>query len=181
MTSSRSRDAAWGWVGHELKDPAGEKIGEVLELYVDAASGEPAFLAVSTGWFGTHVSLVPVALTSPRGDHELECQCSKEQVKQAPHVPVDGELSEAEERAVFAYYGVDYDAHSSASSAGTEQQGWRPRLRRHSEERGARSQAGTDDADVTGDLLRPHPAVTPHDVDDHRKLNYPPGGEPLPR
>lgn len=181
MTSSRPRDAAWEWIGHELKDAAGEKIGEVLEIYVDAATGEPAFLAVATGWFGTHVSLVPVALTSPRGDRELVCQCTKEQVKQSPHVPVDGELSEAEEREVFAYYGLDYDTQSSAAPAGTAQQGWTPQLRRHSNGRGARSQAGTDDADITGDLLRPHPAPTPHDVDEHRKLNYPPGGEPLPR
>jgi hypothetical protein len=181
MTSSSPWHSAWDWVGYQLKDPAGEKIGEVLEVYVDTATGEPAWLAISTGWFGTRVSLVPVAHTSPQGDHELVTKWSKEQVRQAPHVPADGELTDAEERALFAYYGVDYDEYTPSSPEGVGQQAWTARLRRHPNEAGARSPAATDAGDVIGDLLRPHPAATDHDLDEHRVLNFPPGGEPKPR
>jgi hypothetical protein len=119
-------------------DPDGEKIGEVLEVYVDTATGQPAWLAISTGWFGTRISLVPVTDASPQADDELVSTWSKEQVKNAPHVAADGDLSEDEERELFRYYGVDYiDFHDESSDEHSQRAGmarqraWEARLRRH--------------------------------------------------
>ncbi|HEV2059821.1 MAG TPA: PRC-barrel domain-containing protein, partial [Solirubrobacteraceae bacterium] len=48
------------WPGETLYDGDGSKIGEITEIYVDRATGEPAWLAVKTGLFGSNVSFVPL-------------------------------------------------------------------------------------------------------------------------
>src|SRR3712207_2351777 len=43
----------------------GERIGKVVNVYVDDATGQPEWLAVKTGWFGSSVSFVPLAGATP--------------------------------------------------------------------------------------------------------------------
>lgn len=56
--------------------PEGEKIGKVGELYLDAQTGNPTFVTVNTGLFGTNESFVPVDQAAlqrrrnPRSLHE---------------------------------------------------------------------------------------------------------------
>jgi uncharacterized protein (TIGR02271 family) len=75
---------------------------------------------VSSGLFGTKSHFVPLAGASPDGE-DVRVQVSKEQVKDAPSVDPDGELSEQEEQRLFEHYGVPYTAEGSTTARGTPQ------------------------------------------------------------
>jgi hypothetical protein len=97
------------WIGRTLKDHAGHKIGKVEDIYTDDDTGQPEWLTVTTGLFGSNVSFVPVAGAMPLGDDALQVQFPKEQVKEAPNAGSDGRLSPEEEARLYAHYGFDYD------------------------------------------------------------------------
>ena len=67
-------------VGKNVVDADGEKIGKVEELYLDTQTQQPEWVSVSTGFFGSHVSLVPLAQASETGG-DLQVPYSKDQVK----------------------------------------------------------------------------------------------------
>jgi uncharacterized protein (TIGR02271 family) len=96
--------------GATVVDSAGEKIGTVDDIYLDRASGEPEWAAVKTGLFGMKSSFVPLSSASPSGDGELRVDVTKDQVKDAPNVDADGELSTEEEQRLYRHYGrSDYE------------------------------------------------------------------------
>ena len=81
------------WRGQQLvSGDGGGKIGKIDEIYVDRETGEPKFLAVKTGLFGTNVSFVPIEEAQGAGD-DVSVPFTKDQVKDAPNVDADGELS----------------------------------------------------------------------------------------
>jgi uncharacterized protein (TIGR02271 family) len=93
--------------GRTVVGSDGGKIGKVDEVYLDDQTNAPEWVAVSTGLFGSHVSLIPLAAAEQRGD-DIVVPYSKDQVKDAPHQDVDQHLSPAEEEQLFQYYGVAY-------------------------------------------------------------------------
>jgi sporulation protein YlmC with PRC-barrel domain len=97
------------WQGDTVTDREGEKIGSIDEIYVDRDSGEPEWLAVKTGLFGNKLSFVPVAEAARTGD-EVRVPYEKAQVKDAPQVDSDGELSEAEKTDLYRHYGLEQHA-----------------------------------------------------------------------
>jgi|RhiMethySRZTD1v2_1073278.scaffolds.fasta_scaffold45335_2 sporulation protein YlmC with PRC-barrel domain len=100
------------WQGNSVTDREGEKIGSIDEVYVDRDSGEPAWLAVKTGLFGNKLSFVPIADAARAGD-DVRVPYDKAQVKDAPQVDADGELSEAEETDLYRHYGLEHAQPSS--------------------------------------------------------------------
>jgi uncharacterized protein (TIGR02271 family) len=92
-------------VGRNVIGSGGEKIGTVEEIYLDTDSQEPEWISVTTGWFGTHRSLVPLADASEDGA-DLQVPYAKEQVKDAPHYDPARELSDEDEGDLFRHYGV---------------------------------------------------------------------------
>jgi uncharacterized protein (TIGR02271 family) len=108
------------WRGRTLVDRDGDKIGKVEDVYLDRRSGEPEWVAVKTGLFGSNVSFVPIHDASNAGD-DLQVAYTKDQVKDAPNIDPDGELSPEEERRLYSHYGRgDYDEWSSDSEDRTE-------------------------------------------------------------
>ena len=101
-----------------LIDGDGEKIGKIDELYYDAQGGQPEWALVNTGLFGTKKTFVPIRSASPAGE-DLKVPVSKEQVKDAPRIDADQELSESEERQLFDHYGVPYTTEGSTTAAGS--------------------------------------------------------------
>ena len=89
----------------KVLDPDGDKVGTVEEIYLDRQTGEPEWLAVSTGLFGTKLSFVPIEGAEVAGDRELRVRYQKEQIKKAPKVEADGELEPEEERKLYEHYG----------------------------------------------------------------------------
>jgi uncharacterized protein (TIGR02271 family) len=102
------------WRGHELVDAEGAKIGKIHEIYVDRDTGQPEWLAVSTGMFGTKVSFVPLTGATAQGDR-LVSRWSKDRVKEAPNAEADGELSQDEEARLYRHYGLSYGEERSSS------------------------------------------------------------------
>ena len=91
-------------------DQAGDKIGKVGQVYLEDSTGEPAWVTVKTGLFGTSESFVPLQAATVQGE-QIRVPFSKGQVKDAPRVEEDGHLSVEEERELFAYYHQD-DQHA---------------------------------------------------------------------
>ena len=101
------------WQGRTLCDADGAKIGEIADIYLDRASGEPEWLAVKTGLLGSNLSFVPIREATMSGD-DVRVPYDKSMVKDAPNAEADGELSPEEERRLYEHYGVswgefDYD------------------------------------------------------------------------
>lgn len=95
-------------------DPDGDKIGSVFDVYLDNASGQPEWLAVNTGLFGTKVSFVPIAGATLAGD-DVVVAYPKSLVKDAPNIDPDGQLTPDEEGSLYSHYSIE----PSASDVGT--------------------------------------------------------------
>jgi uncharacterized protein (TIGR02271 family) len=108
------------WRGRTLVDRNGDKIGKVEDVYLDRSSGDPEWVAVKTGMFGSNVSFVPIRDASAEGD-DVRVSHDKDLVKDAPNVDADGELSPEEERRLYQHYGrSDYDEWNDSSEDRTE-------------------------------------------------------------
>jgi uncharacterized protein (TIGR02271 family) len=92
-------------VGRRLRSRDGHDIGKIDQLYADSEGGSPTFVTVNTGLFGSNTTFVPVGDASMQGD-DLAVPYSKDQVKDAPNVAPDGELSAEEEDRLYAHYGL---------------------------------------------------------------------------
>ncbi len=92
-------------VGRNAVDPDGDKIGSIFDVYVDNDTGQPQWLAISTGLFGTKVSFAPLAGASLVGD-DVYVAYTKSHVKDAPRAEADGQLSPEEEDELYAHYGA---------------------------------------------------------------------------
>lgn len=93
-------------IGRNAVDRDGDKIGKVGQVYLDDDSGQPLWVAISTGLFGTKDSFAPLAGANDDGD-DLRLAVEKDRVKDAPNVENDGHLSEQEQGALYEYY-ADY-------------------------------------------------------------------------
>jgi uncharacterized protein (TIGR02271 family) len=112
------------WRGRTVVDSEGEKVGKLDEIYLDRQTNEPEWALVNTGLFGTKSSFVPLKGAAPAGE-DVRVAYAKEQVKDAPAVEADGELSEQEEAHLYRHYGVDYSA-DPLPQASTPATGGRP-------------------------------------------------------
>jgi uncharacterized protein (TIGR02271 family) len=109
-------------VGATVHDTDGDKIGTVGQVYVDPDTNAPLWATVKTGLFGTSESFVP--LEGADWDREtLTVRYDKARVKDAPRVDADGALSEQEEDALYAHYGLGGGSTTSTTTTGTGTQG----------------------------------------------------------
>ena len=97
------------WRGHDVVDDEGHKIGTLESVYVDTASDRPAFATVTVG-LPTRHRLVFVPLEGATvGPGYLKVTYSRQQVRDAPSIGVDGELPVGEEEAIFGHYDLSYE------------------------------------------------------------------------
>jgi PRC-barrel domain len=115
-----SIETAHGWRGRVMVDRDSNKIGEVVDIYLDNETDRPEWAVVRTGLFGLRSTFVPLADAREVGD-ELQVPHQRLQVKQAPNIEPDGHLSEAEEAELFRHYGLDYDSVTLDSGAPADQ------------------------------------------------------------
>lgn len=102
----------------DVFDRHGDKIGAVGQIYVDDNTGEPTFVTVKTGLFGTKETFVPVRDAEQVNDG-LRVPFDKAFVKDAPNIDSDGHLSESEQDNLYTYYGIgneDLDPHQGRSN-----------------------------------------------------------------
>src|SRR5918997_5717668 len=112
-----TREDVATWRGRDLAASDGSKIGRIEEIYLDTDTNEPEWALVHTGLFGTKQTFVPLRGASP-ADDQLRVPYEKDQVKNAPKIDPDGELSQSEETELYRHYGMDYGT-AGGSSTGT--------------------------------------------------------------
>jgi uncharacterized protein (TIGR02271 family) len=86
-------------------DAKGNKIGGVGQVYLDDQSGEPNWVTVKTGLFGTSESFVPLSGASLAGS-DIVVTYDKDTIKDAPRVDADGDITPEEENSLYTYYGL---------------------------------------------------------------------------
>jgi uncharacterized protein (TIGR02271 family) len=108
---------AYQWHGRTMVGSDGEKIGKISEIYEDPQTGKPEWATVSSGLFGSKSNFVPLAGASADGE-DVRGSVTRDQVKDAPGVEADGELSEQEEQRLFEHYNVPYTTEGSTTAQG---------------------------------------------------------------
>lgn len=98
----------------------GDDIGKVGQVFLDSQTGEPSWVTVKTGFFGSKESFVPLDNATISGD-TVTVPYDKDKIKGAPNFDVDAALSQSDEQDLYAYYGVSSTAGSDATD--TAQQG----------------------------------------------------------
>ena len=92
--------------GRNVVGTDGEKIGKIGQVYLDDETGNPEWVTVNTGMFGTNESFVPLREAELTSD-SLQVPYSKDMVKDAPSVAADGHLEPHEEDDLYRYYSID--------------------------------------------------------------------------
>jgi uncharacterized protein (TIGR02271 family) len=92
----------------------GTKAGTLEDIYLDRDTDNPEWALVNTGLFGTRSTFVPLAEARSEGN-DILVPYTKDQIKGAPQMVAEGELSQEDEADLYAYYGLNYSEHSSDS------------------------------------------------------------------
>jgi uncharacterized protein (TIGR02271 family) len=102
------------WRGRTAVDPEGSKLGKIEEIYLDNETEQPEWALINTGLFGSKSSFMPLRDATSNGD-DVTAPYSKDQVKDAPQIEPDGELSRDEEAKLYAHYGIEFGQSGSDS------------------------------------------------------------------
>ena len=141
-------------IGQDVYDESGEKIGSAGEVYLDDETGQPEWVTVRTGLFGTKESFVPIR-DANLTDDGVRVPVSKTQVKDAPKIDTDGHLSPEEEQELYRYYGMGAGTDAGFQKTGTETRG--------TETRGTET-TGFADTDARGTVGRDTSGPTTDDA-----------------
>ncbi|MDP9481198.1 MAG: PRC and DUF2382 domain-containing protein [Actinomycetota bacterium] len=137
------------YAGYTVRDPNGEKIGKVDDLFLDE-NDQPEYIGVKMGFFGTRSTLVPLdACTVEKSQGFIEVNQPKQTVKDAPNFDDDSQITPEYERQVREYYGLG--AHERTEDRGSY---------------GAYQSDGTgeSDAGTDGDAGRVGPGMVEGDI-----------------
>ena len=102
-----NKDQILQYRGQTLYDRDGDKVGSIDEIDLDAETNEPEWALVHTGLFGTKRTFVPLRDATER-DGNLAVQVEKSQIKDAPGIEGNGQLSQREESELYAHYGLEF-------------------------------------------------------------------------
>jgi uncharacterized protein (TIGR02271 family) len=105
-------------IGQDVYDASGQKIGSASEVYLDDESGQPEWVTVRTGLFGTKESFVPIR-DADLTDDGVRVPVSKDQVKDAPKIDAEGHLSPQEEQELYHYYGLGTTTQTTTTDTTT--------------------------------------------------------------
>ncbi|MGV0111772.1 DUF2382 domain-containing protein [Arthrobacter sp. CP30] len=104
MLKQNDIDSILSGNGHVL-DSNGAKVGSVVQVYLDDQTGDPSWVTIKTGLFGTSESFAPLQGANVNGD-DVTIAYTKEQVKDAPRVESDGQISPEEEDRLYRHYEI---------------------------------------------------------------------------
>jgi len=102
----------------EIVDKDGATIGSVGQVYLDDETGQPSWVTVKTGLFGTHEAFIPLEHALVTLTH-IKVPYSASFVKDAPSVDTDHTLEPAEEARLQRYYGLWASGERSGGSPST--------------------------------------------------------------
>ncbi len=120
MDVEATRRVAQAMLGRKVHDSSGERVGEIVAVYHDDRTLELEWVAVRTGFFGTHTNLVPYDSLAPSAD-DYALPYAKSVVRDAPATADDGRVSPEEELLLRRHYAANTPA--AAQLAGTHATG----------------------------------------------------------
>jgi uncharacterized protein (TIGR02271 family) len=109
-------------IGTDVLDTSGSTVGTAGQVYLDDASGRPAWVTVKTGLFGSSESFVPLDQATMAGDR-LQVPYGKDQIKDAPRVGDDGHITPEQETELYRYYGLAQDTTDQNRTEGYDTSG----------------------------------------------------------
>ena len=92
-------------IGAPVHSTDGERLGKIESIYFDNETNRPEWVAVRTGLFGGHVSLVPLGQGNWDGG-VLTFPFDKGALKTAPHHDPDTAISSTDEEDLYRHYGL---------------------------------------------------------------------------
>ena len=94
------------WVGHAVHDPAGKRIGDLIQVYLDG-KGQAQWMVVKRGTMTTRTDFVPAstATIEPAG---LTVSLEADVIHGSPHIRDRHHVSSTEEQALNDYYGIRF-------------------------------------------------------------------------
>lgn len=103
------------WLGQDVYDSNGDKLGRLEDIYIDVTIDQPAFAVVRVGFMGRH-RLVFVPLTgASAGQKYVQVTYEKKLIKDAPAVELINGLPVDMEPSIYAHYDLAYEPASSTS------------------------------------------------------------------
>jgi uncharacterized protein (TIGR02271 family) len=110
--------------GQTAVDMNGAKLGKIGQIYVDDQTGQPLWVTITTGMFGTKQSFAPLYGSRSDGG-ALHLAVTKDMVTDAPGVEADGHIEDSENEALYTYYsgyldGTAQDQGQDASGPATD-------------------------------------------------------------
>ena len=111
MATTMTLDDLQSAQGAAVYSSDGEKLGSVEEIFVDEETGQPEWIGLGTGFFGSKRVLVPVAGAERTGEG-FTVPYAKDQVKETPDIDSD-EISQETEERLYAHYGLGYSERRS--------------------------------------------------------------------
>jgi len=107
------------WIDRRALDKRGDLVGVIVDVYDDPASGHPAWLAISTGFFGTRIAVAPLGDTTRLGD-DVVIAHSRHTITSAPHVDVVMTIGRAEQQSLVEHYGASAPRTNTSRTPSTE-------------------------------------------------------------
>jgi hypothetical protein len=95
------------WRGKDLLDRDGEKIGRLEDVYVDTETDVEEFGTVKEGLIGRHLTFVPLRDVTLSPEF-VKTTVAKADVKEAPNLTADGDLSAVDEEGIYRHFGFAY-------------------------------------------------------------------------
>jgi uncharacterized protein (TIGR02271 family) len=114
MTSAQTPES---FMGRTAVDPQGDKIGKIGQVYVDDVTGQPDWVTVNTGLFGTKEHFAPLQGATTTGDNVV-LPFDKDVVKDAPDVADASHLDPDEQDALYTYYAQYLSGSGTSQTAG---------------------------------------------------------------
>ena len=97
----------------------GSEIGRVGQVYTDNDTGQPSWVTVKTGWFGTNESFVPLNAATIE-DGTIRVPYDKDMIKGAPNYDAGEPLSEIDEHDLYSYYGIGEGTRTTTRPVDTD-------------------------------------------------------------
>ncbi len=92
---------------YDVVDSAQSKIGTVDNIWEDSSTGEPAFIGAKTGWLTSRTYVIPVAGAKvDTAGRAVRLPYTTDQIKNAPHLSSDSDMTPEDENTIYQYYGV---------------------------------------------------------------------------
>jgi stress response protein YsnF len=111
------------FLGRTAVDTEGSKVGKIGQVYLDEQTGQPLWITVATGMFGTRQSFAPIYGSEVSGD-QLVLAVSKDLIKDAPSIDDDGQIDANEQDALYQHYagylGTGLSGYTDGGQAGYE-------------------------------------------------------------